>query len=88
VVFGFGLAPGNAGFARSVSVGPPWSPDIALGLSSATISAPHLGSARCNSAGVLAADESVARTLSADNGGSAAGEPIASADPLDFRDDL
>jgi hypothetical protein len=44
--------------------------------------------ARCNSAGVLAWDETVARILSAGNTASVAGVPIASADPLDFRDDL
>src|SRR2546423_1547264 len=66
-------APGSAGFGRSVSVGPPPCSDISLGLSGATISAPPPGSARCNSAAVLAADGSAARTLSADKGASVAG---------------
>ena len=84
-----GRAPGSAGFARSVSAGPPSSPDISLGLSSATISAPPYGSPRCNSAGALVGDENAARIPSADNRASAADGAIASvAQPLDFRDDL
>jgi hypothetical protein len=64
------------------------SPGIVAAPSTATIAAPPPGSARCNSAGVLAEDENVARSLSADTGGFAAGWAIASADPLDFRNRL
>jgi hypothetical protein len=57
--------------------------------STATIAAPPLGSAHCNSAGVLAEDESAAHILSADSAASAADVPRASAgQPLDFRDGL
>jgi hypothetical protein len=44
--------------------------------------------ARCNSVAVLAADESAARTFLAGSAACAAGVTIASADPLDFRNDL
>jgi hypothetical protein len=56
--------------------------------STVTISVPLAGSPRCNNAGVLAEDESAAGILSAGNTASSAVGPIASADPLDFRDDL
>jgi len=52
------------------------------------ISAPPTGSLGCNSVAVPAGDESTARILSADNAASAAGALNASADPLDFADDL
>jgi hypothetical protein len=65
------------------------SPDTAAVPSTATISALPPGSARCNSGGAPAADESAARILSADNAAPVAGVPLASAVPLlDFRDDL
>jgi len=89
VVSGCGPAPGSAGFARSVAVCPPWSPGIAAAPSTATIPALPPDSARCNSVGVLAGDESAARILSADSAACAAGVPIASAgQALDFRDGL
>jgi len=89
VVSGFWRVPGSAGFARSVSAGPVPSPGIVAAPSTATIAAPPPGSARCNSAGALAEDESAARSLSADTGVFAAGQAIASAGPpLDFQDDL
>jgi hypothetical protein len=50
--------------------------------------APPHGNVRCNNAGVPAGDENAARSLSADNTASAACAPNASADPLDFRNDL
>jgi len=63
------------------------SPGIVAAPSTATIAAPPPGSARCNSAGALAEDESAARILSADKYASAADGAIASAGhPLDFRD--
>jgi hypothetical protein len=64
VVFsGFGPAPGSAGFGRCVSAGPLLLPDIVAGLSTATTSALPPGSARCNSAVALAADENAAHIL-------------------------
>ena len=81
--------PDSVGLDRSVSVGPPPTPGISLGLSTATITAPPSGIRRCNSAGALAGDESAARIPSADSAVHAAGVPNASAGrPLDFRDDL
>jgi len=89
VVSGSARAPGSAGFARSVSVGPPPSPGSVVAPSTATIAGPPSGTARCNNAGAPAGGESAARILSADNAGPVACGPIASADrPLDFRDDL
>jgi len=65
------------------------SPGIVAAPSTATIGAPPPGSAHCNSADVLAEDESAARILSADSAASAADVPGASAgQPLDFRDGL
>jgi hypothetical protein len=52
------------------------------------ISAPPTGSLGCNSAGVPAGDENAACTLSADNVAGAAGVLNASADPLDFPEEL
>jgi len=88
LVSGFWRAPGSAGFDRSVSAGRPSSPDISPGPSTATIAAPPPGSLGCNTAGATAGDESAARIPSADTAASAASGPNASADPLDFRDDL
>jgi hypothetical protein len=63
------------------------SPGIVAAPSTATIAAQIPGSARCNSAGALAEDESAARIPSADKHASAVGAAIASAgQPLDFRD--
>src|ERR1039457_386341 len=59
-----------------------------FGLSGATISVPPPGIPRRSSAGVPAVGESAPRTPSADTAASAADGAIASADPLDFRDDL
>jgi hypothetical protein len=53
-------------------------------LSTATISAPRTGTARCNSAAARFLDESVARSLSTDTLVRAAGARIASAAGLDF----
>jgi len=64
---GFSRAAGNTGFAGCVSPCPQPFPGIVAGPSIATTSAPPSGSPRCNSAGPLAADESVARILSAGN---------------------
>jgi len=59
------------------------------GLSTVTIAAPPPGTLDCNIVGAPAADESAARSLSADTGVCAAGQAIASAaPPLDFRLDL
>jgi hypothetical protein len=88
VFSGFWLVRGSAGFARSVFVGPPPSPDISLGLSSATIFEPPPGSAGRNNAGVPVEDENVVRILSADSAASAADRAIDAAVPLDFRDGL
>jgi hypothetical protein len=85
---GFSHAPGSVGFERSVAACKPWSPGIFPALSSATISAPLSGIPRCNSVGSAGADGSAPRTLSAGSTASAADAAIASADPLDFRDDL
>jgi hypothetical protein len=74
-----GTVPGSAGFARSVSVCPPWWSGISLGPSIATIAAPHPGTLRCNTVGALAGDESAGRILSADSGASGALGVIASA---------
>jgi hypothetical protein len=52
------------------------------------ISAPLPGSLGCNSVGLPARDESAARIPSADIAACAAAEANASADPLDFSDDL
>ncbi len=88
MVSGSGPAPGIDGFDHSASVGPPPSSGIFLGLSIATISAPLPDNTDCNSVGALAEDDSAARILSIDNTASAAGGVLASADTLDFRDDL
>jgi hypothetical protein len=78
--------PGNDGFGRYASPGPPPSPGISLELSDATTFAPLPGSTRCNSAGGLVGDESGARTLSADNTAFVVEGLIASAArPLAFR---
>jgi hypothetical protein len=53
-----------------------------------SISAPLLDSLGCSSADAPARDGIAARILSADNAASAAGALNASADPLDFADDL
>jgi hypothetical protein len=58
---------------------------VAVFLAAAAIAAPLGRTPRCNTAAVHAGDESAARSLSADTVGPAAGAPIASADPLDFR---
>jgi hypothetical protein len=59
------------------------------GLSTVTIAAPPPGTLGCNIVGAPAGDESAARSLSADTGGFAAAQALASAGPpLDFRLDL
>jgi len=78
----------SVGFERSVAVCRPWSPGIFPAPSSVTIPAPLPDTLRCNNAGVFAEDENAARILSADTAVPAAGAPNASADLLDFRDDL
>src|ERR1017187_5436722 len=77
-----------SGFDRSVAACRPWSPGIFPGPSSATTPALLPGTLRCNNAGAPAGDGNAPRTLSADSTASAADGAIASADPLDFRDDL
>jgi hypothetical protein len=65
------------------------SPGMSPELSTGTIAAPPPGTLGCNIVGAPAADESAARSLSADTGGFAAGRAIACAGPpLDFRLDL
>jgi hypothetical protein len=63
VVSDYAPAPGSAGFARSVSACPLSSPGISAAPSTATIPAPPPRSARCNTAGATAGDESAARIL-------------------------
>jgi hypothetical protein len=88
VFVGSGPAPGSVGFGLCVSVCPPLLSDIVVVPSGVPISAPLLGSLDCNSVAVPAGDESVVRSLSADNAACAAGEPNAFVDSLDFSDNL
>ena len=88
LVSGFCPAPGSAGFGRSVSLCPASSPGMPAGPSTATIAALLGGTAGCNTAAGLAADENAVRTLSVDTGGPAVGVPPASAELVDFRLDL
>ena len=68
---GFWRAPDGVGFARSVSSGPPLSPDIVAAPSSATTSATPPGSVCCNNADAPAEGESAAGSPLAGTGGSA-----------------
>src|SRR3974377_1557771 len=79
VVPGFGRAPGSAGFAPCASVGQTPFSGIVAAPSTASTSAPPPDTARCNSAGPLAADENTVHTPSADSAPVAAAVPRTSA---------
>jgi len=83
-----GPARGSVGFGRCVSVCRTLLSGIVVVPSGAPIFAPLPGSLGCNTADAPAGDESAVRSLSADNVAGAAGVLNASADPLDFPDDL